>query len=257
MKKIKTMVLLSLLLIVGGQMMGQTRAAMLIGASMPWKDFAEFDGFNEFALSSENAVYGGAGVGFNVGLKWYFNVGVKGLDIMLSVDGLYNGPNETLKTAYRNKEGGFVNEYVEGSFIYNSTPKYLNVPAMLGVNYMYYFNPQFAVYFEAGAGGNLHLITKKETVGEMIISEVETKVRTIQDYDATFSFAYQAGLGIEVAKNLIIGCSYYNLGSAPVKGQEVIRRTILSESTTKVESNYRTFGTVQPIMFLGRIGFRF
>ena len=89
MKKIKTMVLLSFLLIVGGQMMGQTRGAMYLGVSIPRGDFATFDGFNDFALTSVDATQGGANIGFNAGIKWYFNVGVQGLGVMLSADGIY------------------------------------------------------------------------------------------------------------------------------------------------------------------------
>ena len=257
MKKIKTMVLLSFLLIVGGQMMGQTRGAMYLGVSIPRGDFATFDGFNDFALTSVDATQGGANIGFNAGIKWYFNVGVQGLGVMLSLDGFYNGPNSDLEAAYRNNESAFGNQFVGGSFSYNSTPKHINVPAMLGLNYIYNLNPQFGVYVEAGAGGNLRCITEMETVGTTNVIGIETKVKTNQKYDNEFSFAYQVGAGIEVAKNLRIGCSFYSLGKTDVKGDRTVKTTTLNDNVTSTESNYLTFGTIEPMMILGRIGFSF
>ena len=123
---------LTLMMVLGGQAMAQTRGAMFLGASFPMSDFADFDGFDDFALTSyelddDDA---GAGIGFNAGLKWYFNVGVPGLGVMLSVDGLYNGPCQDLKNWYRTSEGSFNG----GSLNYTAKPQYINVPAMLGLN---------------------------------------------------------------------------------------------------------------------------
>ena len=258
MKRIKLLAILSLLLITGGQMMGQTRGAMYLGASFPMKDFAVFDGFNDFALTTVDATQGGAGVGFNVGLKWYFNVGVEGLGVMLSLDGFYNGPNSDLKDTYRNNESAVGNSLVNGSFSYNSTPKYINVPAMLGLNYIYNLNPQFGVYVEAGAGVNVCFITEMESVSTTEVLGIETKVKTTQKYDNAFSYiAYQAGAGIEVAKNLRIGCSFYSLGKCEAKGYKTVKTTTLNDNVTTTDKNYYTYGVIQPMMILGRIGFTF
>ena len=235
--------------------MAQTRGALLLGASFPLKDFAEFDDFNDFALMHADEEDAGAAIGFNVGFKWYFNVGVKGLGVMLSLDGFYNGPNSDLKAEYRNGQWG--GQYVNGSFSYNATPKYINVPAMLGVNYMYNINPQLGVYVEAGAGGNMRFITQMESVGTLNILGVESSVKTTQKYDNAFTFAFQAGLGFEIARNLRIGCSFYNLGKAEVKGDETVRTTTINNNVSNTDNTYRTFGSVQPIMVLGRIGFSF
>jgi hypothetical protein len=254
MKKIKSLFLLSLMLIVGGQMIGQTRGFMYLGASFPMKDFGRFDGFNDFALTTTDATQGGANVGFNVGLKWYFNVGVQGLGVMLSFDGFYNGPNSDLSEVYRNNEIPNGN-HVDG---YDSTPKYINVPGMLGLNYIYYLNPQFGVYVEAGAGANVCFITEMETVLRSTINGIDTKVRTNQKYDNVFSFvSYQAGVGFEVAKNLRIGCSFYSLGKREVKGDLTVKTTTLDDNVPTTDKSYKTYGTVQPVMILGRIGFSF
>jgi hypothetical protein len=255
MKKLVRLFALVAMMVIGGQAMAQTNGAMYLGASIPMKDFARYDGVNEFALKTVDATQAGAAVGFNAGLKWYFNVGVKGLGVMLSLDGFYNGPNSDLKADYRNGQWG--GQYVSGSFTYNATPKYINVPAMLGLNYLYNINPQFGVYAEAGVGGNMRFITQMESVGTLNTFGIESSVKTTQKYDNAFSFAFQAGLGFEIAKNLRIGCSIYNLGKADVKGEETVKTTTLNNNVTNTETTYRTFGTIQPIMVLGRIGFSF
>ena len=251
MKKIKILVM-SLLLVVGGHALAQTRGAMFLSASFPMGDYADFDGFDEFALTSADAEDddAGAAIGFNVGLKWYFNVGVKGLGVMLSLDGFYNGPNADLKDAYRKNEGYFGNQIVGNGLEYKATPKYINVPVMLGMNYIYHFNPNLGVYVEAGAGGNLRFITNMEYVTNTHVLFYETNTKVTNKYDSAFTFAYQVGAGIEVAKNLVIGCSFYDLGKANVKGERVV----------KGDSNSpygETWGKVRPMMLLARIGFSF
>lgn len=242
---------LTLMMVVGGQAMAQTRGAMFLGASFPMSDFAEFDAFDDFALTTNEFDNddAGAGIGFNAGLKWYFNVGVQGLGVMLSVDGFYNGPSKDLKNFYRETEDSFNG----GSLKYKATPQYINVPAMLGLNYIYHINPNLGVYVEAGAGGNLRFITSMESV----IKGVETQITKLQEYDKAFSFAYQAGIGVEVAKNLVIGCSFYDLGSAAVTGEQTIKTKTLIDNASNTENDFRELGTVHPIMVLGRIGFSF
>lgn len=261
MKKLAKVFALAVLMVMGGQAMAQTRGAMFLGASFPMKDYGDFNGFNTFALNKMDETEAGAAIGFNAGLKWYFNVGVEGLGLMLSVDGFYNGPNSDLKDAYRKSENSYSGDLYNGSLKYNSTPKYINVPAMLGVNYIYRINPQLAVYAEAGAGGNLRFITDMETVekgqveiGGAVVYDRVTK--TTQEYDKAFSFAYQAGIGLEVAKNFVIGCSFYDLGKADVKG-DMTTKTTLNNGDPSTVTDYNTYGTIHPIMILGRIGFSF
>ena len=260
MKKLLKVFALAALMIMGGQAMAQTRGAMFLSASLPMKDYADFDGFDDLALTSMDldADDGGAGVGFNVGFKWYYNVGVRGLGVMLSLDGIYNGPNSDLKTAYRNAESQGGNQWIGGSYTYNATPKYINVPLMLGVNYIYHFNSNFGIYAEAGAGANLRFITQMETVGKGNLLGVETQVTRTQKYDNAFSFAYQVGAGIEVARNLVVGVSFYDLGNAPVKGDLTVKTKTLNDNVTNTTGpDLVEHGTVRPTMVLARIGFSF
>ena len=255
MKKLVRMFALAALMIVGSQAMAQTRGVMFVGASMPLSDYADFDGFRDFALMSYDENDAGAGIGFNAGLKWYFNVGVEGLGVMLSVDGIYNGPNADLKSAYRNSEVSMGNNTIGGSFSYTATPKYINVPAMLGLNYIYHFNPNFGFFVEAGAGGNLRFITPMESLNKQEILGFESKTVVKNIYDKAFSFAYQAGIGIEVAKNLVVGFSFYDLGKANVNMTE--KKKVTVNTGTNETTDYKVLGTVHPIMVLGRVGFSF
>ena len=258
MKKLVKLFALAAMMLICGQSMAQTRGAMYLGASFPMKDYAEFDGFNDFALLTYDADDAGAGVGFNAGLKWYFNVGVKGLGVMLSVDGLYNGPCADLKTDYRNSETEMGNNLVSGSFSYTATPKYINVPAMVGLNYIYRFNPNIGIFVEAGAGGNLRFVTDYATLAKAEALGIVTKTAVTNHYDKAFSFAYQAGIGFEVAQNLVIGCSFYDLGKGTVNMTETKKITIgESNTSTTTDTEYKTLGTVHPVMVLGRIGFSF
>ena len=247
---------MSLLMVLGGQAMAQTRGAMFLSATFPIEDYVDFDGFNDFALTSPDGDDGGAGIGFNIGLKWYFNVGVEGLGVMLSLDGFYNGPNSDLKTAYRNPEGFIGGQFIGAGLEYNSTPKYINAPLMLGLNYIYHFNPNFGIYAEAGAGANARFITSMETVRKVVLG-AESQITTTQKYDNAISFAWQAGAGIEVAKNLVIGFSFYDLGKADVKGEETIKTRLINDNATTTDQRYNTLGNVHQVMLLGRIGFSF
>ena len=242
------------MLVMGGQAMAQTRGAMFLGVSFPIMDFAEYEGsYNNFALNTRNGTDAAADMGYNAGLKGYFNVGVKGLGVMVSADGFYNGPNKELKKEYREQEGVYYGVTNSGYANYNSTPIYVNVPVMLGLNYIYHFNPNLGIYVEAGAGGNMRLITDMEYVIKGTLMEESE----LYEYDRAFSFAYQAGIGLEVAKHLVIGLSFYDLGSADVETVHTYTTNYLELDRIITVSHPETYGTIRPIMVLGRIGFSF
>lgn len=247
------------MLIVCSRAMAQTPGLMFLGASVPMKDYATFTGFDDYALMSTNAGdnKGGAGVGFNVGVKWYFNVGVEDLDVILSADCIYNGPSGNLTELYHEMESVGHEPFIGGKYKYESTPKYINIPAMLGMNYTFYFNPNLGVFVEAGAGVNVRFITSLETFNKGELLGVATSIRETQTYDEAFSFAYQIGCGIEVARNLVIGCSFYDLGETNVKGELTTRTANLEDYSTHAESYYNTLGKVHPMMVVARVGFGF
>lgn len=243
MKKLSKVFALAVMLILGGQAMAQTHGTMYLSAAFPMSDFASVNQLSSTALwGGENDNYGGAGIGFNAGLKWDFGIGVRGVSVVLSVDGIYNGPNAEMKECYKDLKETYD---LLSSNITMTTPKYVNVPAMLGLRYTFYLNPQFGIYAEGGVGGNARFITNYTAKYTDLLG---VKHNEVYEYNTAFSFAYQAGLGIEVSRNLVIGCSLYNLGAAPVKG---------SYSVDNVDNVEFEHGTLEPVMVLGRIGFRF
>lgn len=245
MKKLSKVLALAVMLIMGGQAMAQTHGTMYLSAAFPMGDYAEVgnDLGSTGLWGGDNDTYAGAGIGFNAGLKWDFGVGVKGLSVVLSVDGIYNGPNEDMKDLYK-KEKNLL-DAMGNSSIDITTPKYINVPAMLGLRYTFYLTPQFGIFAEGGVGGNARFITN---YSKRYTDLLGYKHNEVYSFNTAYSFAYQAGLGIEVSRNLVIGCSLYNLGAAPVKS------TYSIDNSDEVEFEN---GTIAPVMLLGRIGFRF
>lgn len=235
------------MLVLGGQAMAQTtHGAMFLGASFPMNDFGDGDGFIETALGG-NDDDGGAGIGFNAGLKWDFGVGVPGLSVLLSIDGLYNGPSADLKNDYKAVERDW-ETWCDNVTV--TSPKYINVPAMLGLRYCYYLNPSFGIYLEGGAGGNMRFITDYTQKGSSKVLKLKNNI--VYDYENAFSFAWQAGLGIEVSKNLVIGCSFYDLGNTEVRGE----KSSVVEGVNVPTVDF-VQGPLHTVMILGRIGFRF
>ena len=260
MKRLKIVISLALMLMVGGSLWAQSHSngALYLGASFPIKDFARFDALDNLALFDADSKECGASIGFNAGLKWYFNMGIpgaSGLGVLFSIDGFYNGPNAQLEEAYRSNEGQNGSQFLGGSFAYKSTPKYINAPVMIGLNYIYDLTSSLSVYAEAGGGANVRYITPLKTMGTVMLLGFENKEVSTQHYDIGFSFAWQAGIGIEVGRKFRVGCSFYDFGKTNLRGEEVVTTTV--GNNTSNNSYLNTFGTMRPLMILGRIGFSF
>ena len=86
-----------LMLMLVKQGFAQTNFYINASAAIPTGGYE--NGFNELncALLSEKGWCGGAGLGANLDLKLKFNIGVKGLGMFLSLDGIYNGLNQGMK----------------------------------------------------------------------------------------------------------------------------------------------------------------
>jgi hypothetical protein len=118
---------------------------------------------------------------------------------------------------------------------------------MVGINYVLRLSPAFGIYFEAGAGANARFITSYYEAIRYVAADA-TAV-TNYAYKTAFSFAYQAGLGFEIANNFLIGVSFYDLGTSKV----------IAERTRPVHGTdmFRNESGVAPRMVLARIGFKF
>ena len=203
-------------------------------------------------MVDEDFTEGGAGMGFTAGLKFKFNTGVKGLGVILSVDGIYNGLNSDVRDFFEDVEDEWEEEFDDFSM---KTPKYLNVPLMVGANYTYDVSPKFGIYGEAGLGANLRYITKLELDGKGTYYGDTYKINLAVDYDPTFTLAYQLGAGIEINKSITIGINYYNLGAGKVSGKMKEKETY--NGSTDSDSEKFKYKRVTPTLVMLRVGFRF
>ena len=70
MNKLLKVFAMTLMLVLGGQAMAQTHGTMFLGASFPMGDFAKVNDLYSTALwGNDQQTFGGAGIGFNAGLK--------------------------------------------------------------------------------------------------------------------------------------------------------------------------------------------
>ena len=245
MKKLVRLFALAALVIMGGHAMAQTHGYMSLGATFPMGNYGNGTA-EEWALTNETSTNGGASIGFNAGLKWDFGVGVPGLNVMLSIDGFYNGLNDNLKEYFDKKIVDIKNDPLVKDYSV-TRPRYINLPVMAGLNYIIYPTNSFGIFIAGGVGGNCRWITNYEETIKYVGDVVSAT--TLMKYKTAFSFAYQVGAGFEVAKNFIIGVSYYDLGGSK----------IIAERTRPVVGNdvYNNVNGVRPRMLLARIGFRF
>ncbi|MBR1513636.1 MAG: hypothetical protein IJ622_05015 [Bacteroidales bacterium] len=135
------------------------------------------------------------------------------------------------------------------------TPKYLNVPLMVGANYTYDINQKLGIYGEAGLGANFRYITKLEMDGKETYQGETYKVNVSVEYDPTFTFAYQLGAGIEINKSMTVGVDFYNLGAGKVSGKMKEKESYNGSSET--DSEKFKYKRVTPTMVMLRVGFKF
>ena len=188
----------------------QTNIYINASAAIPISDYAS--GYNEktCALMSNKGWGGGAGLGANLDLKVKFNVGVKGLGVFLSLDGIYNGLNQSMNDYFDDMKYQL---YEEVDYVSIDKPFYINATSMTGLNYVFQINPKFGVYWELGLGANFRYIS------DLYINAYERyfDVSETASFEPKFTFAFQAGTGVEINKRFVFGVGFYHLGSVESK----------------------------------------
>lgn len=247
MNKITKMMVLAVLLFAGNQLFAQTNVYLNLGGAIPTGDFADGDETG-FGLVSEDFTEGGAGMGFTAGMKMKFNTGLKGLGVILSLDGIYNGLNSDVRDWFEDIESGYDAEYNDVTL---ETPKYINVPLMVGANYTYGINEKLGIYGEAGLGTNFRYITNFN----LEVKDSGNKASITYEYDPTFTFAYQLGAGLEINDKMTVGINFYNLGGGKVSGKDKYKESYNGSS----ESEWERFKLkrVTPTLVMIRLGFKF
>ena len=246
MKRLFISLFLTIALNVGCQLYAQTDVYLNLSGVVPTGDFAEGDENGWGLVTDDNE--GGAGLGFNVGMKFNIATGVNGLRAMIVMDAIYNGLNSDLRELKEDAIDQGESSYKDYTL---KTPKYFNVPVMAGVNYTYSFNNKIGLFAEAGIGVDLHIVTKQE---EYI--ETNTYKRTNEiEYAPQISMAYLIGAGLELSKRVTIGIDYYNLGKAKVKGESSYKVKYTNGSSNS-DSEKFSLKRICPTMVMLRVGFK-
>ena len=234
----------------------QNGVTVRIGGSFPVGTFSQGTEAKELALSTPEATFGGAGIGFNAGLKYQFEV-IKNLGIFATADFFYNGLNKDAKNDIKNDIA------VEGIEASSTIPSYMNVPIMLGLNYSFLNIRNIALWAEAGAGVNLGKITKMATeinAEVPLIGNINGSTTTT--YDMSTTFAWQAGVGVCLGRNLSLGVHYYNLGSSVVNSETAVDTNVEKLGSLNIdnilgENGKFTTGKLNPSMIVARLGYTF
>ena len=243
-----------LMVFVCGKSYAQTNFYINAGAAFPLGNFADNgrSPYNKCALLSEEGWGGGAGLGANLDLKVKFNVGVKGLGVFLSVDGMYNGLNQEVNDYLDDLKYQIWQEIGDGEVTVEK-PWYLNACAMAGLNYVFQITPKFGVFGEMGVGANFRYISELYIQARESLDGFTAGEEAI--YDSKFTFAFQVGTGIEINKRFVFGVSFYHLGAARVQGHDVT--FVYDYDNFDSNIKYFRFNNVTPMLIMARFGIRF
>ena len=241
MKKMFLAAFMTAVLMCGNTLFAQSNSYLNLGLNIPQGEFGSQASI--CALFNPVSTQGGAGLGANVGIKSIFNTKVKGLGIMLTLDGMYNGLQKEIKS--HNQMG--IPE-LAGLDVKTKNPSYINVPLMLGLNYELSLTNAIGLYVEGGVGANGRFILpyKKSTQAELFPG-VTTNISYENHYTPKVAFAFQFGGGIMINKSLAIGVNYYNLGTSAVSGKV---DNVLSNYLNQ-EFTYKELSTSMLIVRLG------
>ena len=215
----------------------------------------------KFGSKTDNCIlfgkgdYGCANTGINLGFKFVNRTKADGLGFMITIDGMYNKLQSNLKC--EDNVPYYIPE-IEGIPIDVKSPKYLNIPFMLGLNYGLEFNRILGAFVEAGAGIDARFITNCKITAFDYTLEQKPDYMFKNQYTTKFSFAYQFGAGLIIKNAIYFGVSYFDLGSALVEGKtEKLLKTTASEPVVGEKENfkYRQLSTRMLVLRLGiRLG---
>lgn len=238
---------MGVMLFVGSQLFAQSDIYVNLGAAIPVGNFAAGDN-QTFALLN-NDTEAGAGFGVAAGLKINFNTKVKGLGVIASLDGIYNGLNAEMRDYLQDLADHYDSQFSRDFTL--KSPSYLNFPVMAGLRYTYGINAKTSIYGEAALGANLRVITNLELSGK---SESYRETLTYI-YNSAFGFAYQLGAGVNLTDKISLGLNYYNLGTAKVSGKMTDKQTY-NYNTTNNSEKFK-LKRITPSLVMIRLGYRF
>jgi len=213
----KALLTIAVLALLGmGAAQAQTHFSFRFGGNFPDGKFADATG--DYANNNlnwglvDNSKKGGAGIGIVAGLQMKYDISsVKGLGVIVSVDGMFNSLNSEVTD--------YFDDYIDDNEtstreISITLPKYFNLPLMAGLNYTYDVKENLGIFAEAAMGANIRVITDMENT----ITQANTERITTQAFNSATTFAYRLGAGIVLNDKYTLGIDYYNLGMAKADG---------------------------------------
>ena len=195
MKKFRFVLMIALLMAgvmtVSAQQRDHHGISVHVGGVLPVQEFnnspAYFvPGVNDRAFNGKGAAMFGASLGLKYNYVFDF-----GLGIFASADLMWNSLNKDVRKVYEQASC--------------TKPMYVNVPVLVGVNYVTDFSDIVDVWGEAGIGADMFL---KTTEGW---NNAKTK------YNMNAAFAVGVGAGVTFIDLISVGVHYYWLGRQSVK----------------------------------------
>lgn len=254
----KVFLAVALMAMMGGATMAQTAFTFKLGGGFPTGDFADGNE-NKWGLLTKDEE-GGAGMGFNLGAEWRFEMpSVPNLGIVLSIDGFYNGLSEDINDLFDDLVDEAEDEDVDISL---TRPSYLNFPVMVGANYRFEVSPGMILFGTVAAGANLRIITplKMEEEYDYYSDYYGTTVHS--EYSRTYSWKSAVSLGFRLAAGVLfnekysIELGYYNLGAGKVKAELEVEQYNSIDGRNS-GSDKTTLKSITPEMFTVRFGIAF
>ena len=236
----------------------QTKFSIHVGGSLPFGKYADYslspsstpDGSDIIAwnVKTEKA---GAAMGLNLGVKLRFNLpSIKGLGIITTADFFFYPSNKDIRDSFEDYIEVLCSQNSVNSYNF-STPKYFNIPILLGLNYELSLGDKVKVYGEGGAGVNIGMISSLE----MNFNEQDFTFVSGFEYKNQYSFAFQVGVGVLLSDQLSLGVHYYNLGSQSVKG--LFKYTATWNGGGESERANFVWDRINPNMITLRLGYHF
>ena len=249
MKKMFLAAFMTAALMCGNTLFAQSSSYLNLGLNIPQGEFGSKAA--TCALLSPVSTQGGAGLGANLGFKFITDTKAKGLGIMFTIDGMYNGLQKDVEA-----EGlSFIAiPEIAGLELKTKNPSYINMPIMVGLNYCYNITNTFGLFAEGGVGANVRfaLPCTMSAQGQVLVfsSDFTSKIH----YTPKVAFAYQFGGGVMISKAITLGVNYYNLGASPVSGHadSSLKTSIISQAvTSSTEFTHKDLSTSMLIVRLG------
>lgn len=230
----------------------QKDVSIHLGMLFPQGDFAESRMNNGQVAWLDKTDRAGAGLGFDAGLKFRFNLpSVKGLGFITTADFFLNMPNDDVK----DWKEDYISEMEEYSDVYEfsiAIPHYINIPIMVGLNYEYEIKDNIKFWGEGALGLNIGALTNYK---QSIISEGGEETMEVS-YNTNTSLAFQFGAGFMFNDKYSLGVHYYSLGSQKIKGEATFEE-IYDGGYSDIDEERFTFRSINPGMLTIRFGYHF